>query len=134
MEIEELVLISEISKKPGSITSSALDTKSDHLNLWTLQILVQGFQKNVEMVKLMSLSWDMFDFIGKAIGWSDAEITVVHVVSGLTPDHWNSKVLFFSFLLSTNEEFQQNFCKEYAVFKLWLDHPISYQSMHSMSF
>ena len=66
----------------------------------------------------MSLSWDMFDFIGKAIGWSDAEITVIHMVSGLTPDHWNSKVLFFSFLLSTNEEFQQNFCKEYAVFKL----------------
>ena len=47
----------------------------------------------------------MFGFIGKAICWSDAEITVVSMVSAITADHGNSKAHFFSFLLSTDDEF-----------------------------
>lgn len=67
----------------------------------------------------MRLSWDMLGFIGRVICWNDAEITVVHMVSELTPS-WD---------LSANKEFQHNFYKQYSVIKLCLVHPISYQSM-----
>lgn len=51
----------------------------------------------------------MLGFIGRVICWNDAEITVVHMVSELTPNCWN---------LSANKEFQHNFYKQYSVIKL----------------
>ena len=37
----------------------------------------------------------VFSFFGQAVCWSDAEITVIHMVSRLTPDRWNFKAHCF---------------------------------------
>ena len=58
----------------------------------------------------------MFGFTGRATCW----IENIHMVSGLTPDHWNWKALFFSFLLAADKEFQHKFYKQCVLPKLLL--------------
>ena len=51
----------------------------------------------------------MFGFIDKAICWSDAEITIVHMVLWLMPDYWNPKAHFFHSFCPLTKSFNTSF-------------------------
>ena len=109
---------------------------SDHHNLWTLQILVQGFQLNVELVKWLSPSpvigfYVWFYFM---LEWCRSNSRPHSFWAHARSLEFQNA--FFSIFLSTDKESQYKFCKQYAVHKFFLDHPISYQIMqsHSLAF
>lgn len=93
------MLISETSKKSESVTSSASDTKEEFRSSQSLNVTNTGTRFPVEVGT------------GKVICWSDAEATVIYMISGLTLDHWNSKAHFFHYFCSLTKSFNKSFAK-----------------------
>ena len=62
--------------------------------------------RNIQEVRI----WDfIFGFLGKTICRIDTEIIVVHMASGLTQDHWNSKVHYFHSFSALTKSFNTSF-------------------------
>ena len=139
MEVEELVLIKEISKKSGSVTSLALDKKQKFKSSKTL-----NFTNNDTGISVECGTGKVTD--SKLRYWIFHLVLLVKQYSGKMQNNsrphsfWaysrslEFKIAIFSFLLFTDEEIQQKFCKHCVEPKLYHDHPISYHSMLSIPF
>ena len=62
--------------------------------------------RNIQEIRIRDF---IFGFLGKTICWIDTEIIVVHMASGLTQDHWNSKVHCFRSFSALTKSFNTSF-------------------------
>lgn len=92
---------------------------------WCKSCGERGAFANFRNIQEVRIWYFMFGFLGKTICRIDTEITVVHMASGLTQGHWNSKVHCFHSFNALTKSFNTSFansvwCPSFSC----LDYPI----------
>ena len=110
VKVKELLLISEKSKKSGSVASSASDKKEEFRSSQSSNFTNTGTGISVacgtgKMATFKLRYWTLF--LGLLV--KPYARAVFLMVFGITPDHWNSKVYFFHSSCPLTKSFNTSF-------------------------